>query len=119
MTTCAAKGKTRKTVKVKKGESYTFNTNKAAKYGANVRCTVTYRRTKTCKKMTISCSQFSLAAGDMVRVTRGKNRQTSAKVGVGVEVEAELGKNNLRSIKCQFVEKYQFKRAGASINVTH
>jgi len=75
VTTCAAKGKTRKTVKVKKGESYTFNTNKAAKYGANVRCTVAYRRTKTCKKMTISCSQFSLAAGDMVRVARGKNKQ--------------------------------------------
>jgi len=75
-TTCAAKGKTRKTVKVNKGESFTFNTNEAAKYGPNVRCTVVYRKMKTCKKMKISCSKFSLAAGDTMRVSRGRNKQT-------------------------------------------
>jgi len=76
VTTCAAKGKTKKTVKVNKGESYTFNTNKAGKYGANVKCTVTYRKMNSCKKMKISCSQFSLGGGDMLRVTRGRNKQT-------------------------------------------
>ena len=63
-------------MKVNKGEIFTFNTNQAAKYGPNVRCTVVYRKMKTCKKMKISCSKFSLAAGDMLRVSRGRNKQT-------------------------------------------
>merc|ERR550534_1707254 len=74
--TCAAKGRTKKTVDVGKGESYKFNTNEAAKYGPNVKCMVTYKRMNSCEKMAFSCDQFSLATGDMVRVTRGKNKQT-------------------------------------------
>merc|ERR1712013_850579 len=51
-------------------------TNKAAKYGANVRCLVTYKRRGSCKKMKVSCDQFSLATGDTLRVQRGRNKQT-------------------------------------------
>jgi len=76
VTTCAVRGKTKRTVKVRKGQSFTFKTQNKAKYGANVRCTVTYRKVKTCKKMKISCSKFSLNTGDMLQVIRGKNRQT-------------------------------------------
>ena len=62
---------------VNKGESYRFKTNKAAKYGPNVKCLVTYKRQGSCKKMRISCDeQFSLAAGDMLRVIRGRKKQT-------------------------------------------
>ena len=76
VTTCAARGKTKKVVLVNQGESYRFNTNEAAKYGANVKCLVTYKRRGSCKKMSVSCDQFSLAAGDMLRVQRGRNKQT-------------------------------------------
>ena len=74
--TCAARGKTKKVVLVNQGESYQFNTNEADKYGANVKCLVTYKRRGSCKKMSVSCNQFSLAAGDMLRVQRGRNKQT-------------------------------------------
>ena len=76
VTTCAAKGRTKKVVLVNKGESYQFKTNEAAKYGANVRCLVTYKRRGSCKKMKVSCDQFSLATGDTLRVQRGRNKQT-------------------------------------------
>ena len=76
MTTCAAKGKTRKTVRVGKGEIYTFNTNKAINYRGNVKCTVSYRKMKSCTRMRISCTQFSLGAGDILKVSAGKKRQT-------------------------------------------
>ena len=76
MTTCAAKGRTKKVVLVNKGESYQFKTNEAAKYGANVRCLVTYKRRGSCKKMKVSCDQFTLATGDSLRVQRGRNKQT-------------------------------------------
>ena len=62
---------------VKEGESYRFETNEAAKYGANVKCMVTYRRQGSCKKLRVACgNKFSLAAGDMLRVMRGRNKQT-------------------------------------------
>ena len=75
-TTCAAKGKTKEVVRVSSGESFTFSTNSAATYGGNVRCLVTYRRTNSCRKIELSCPQFSLGRGDFLRVTRGKNKQT-------------------------------------------
>ena len=74
--TCAARGRTKKVVLVNKGESYQFKTNEAAKYGANVRCLVTYKRRGSCKKMKVSCDQFTLATGDSLRVQRGRNKQT-------------------------------------------
>ena len=59
------------------GESYRFKSNEAAKYGPNVKCLVTYKRQGSCKKMRVLCGeQFSLAAGDMLKVTRGKKKQT-------------------------------------------
>jgi len=77
VTTCAAKGRTKEVVLVKEGESYRFETNEAAKYGANVKCMVTYRRQGSCKKLRVACgNKFSLAAGDMLRVIRGRNKQT-------------------------------------------
>ena len=76
VTTCAAKGKTRKVVKVSKGKVYTFDTNKASKYGPKVNCLATYKRTSNCKTMKLACSKFSLAGGDSLRVIRGKNRKT-------------------------------------------
>ena len=59
-----------------KGESYRFKTNKAAKYGPNVKCLVTYKRVGSCKKMQISCdtSNFHLASGDVMRLIRGRNK---------------------------------------------
>ena len=44
VTTCAARGRTKKVVVVNQGESYRFKTNEAAKYGPNVKCLVTYKR---------------------------------------------------------------------------
>merc|ERR1712117_1016286 len=76
VTTCAAKGRTKKVVLVKEGESYRFETNEASKYGPNVKCLVTYKRRGSCKKMRVSCDQFSLATGDTLRVQRGRNKQT-------------------------------------------
>ena len=50
---------------------YRFQTNEAAKYGPNVKCLITYKRQGNCKKMRVaSGEQFSLAAGDMLKVTR-------------------------------------------------
>merc|ERR1712108_37096 len=47
------------------------------KYGANVKCMVTYKRKGSCKKLIVACGdKFSLAAGDMLRVIRGRNKQT-------------------------------------------
>ena len=63
-------------MKVSKGKVFAFDTNAAAKYGANVKCGVTYRKMKNCKKMQLTCEEFSLAKGDSLRVTRGKNKKT-------------------------------------------
>jgi len=112
VTTCAAKGKTKRTVKVKKGDSYTLNTNKASKYRANVQCTVTYRKMSSCSKMKISCSKFSLGAGDMMRVIRGRNKQTFR--GSTGPVLATSGK----TIKVFFKSNRKKHGAGASCTVT-
>jgi len=61
---------------VEQGQSYTFNTNEADEYGANVRCTVNYKKMASCERMSISCSQFDLGNGDMLRVIRGGNKRT-------------------------------------------
>ena len=63
-------------VLVNEGESYRFKSNEAAKYGPSVKCLVTYKRRGSCKKMKISCDQFSMATGDYLRVIRGRNKQT-------------------------------------------
>ena len=65
----------KQTVKVEKGKSYSFKTNEGKRYGPNMRCDVVYKKIKGCKKMTFSCDQFSLGAGDSLRVKIGKNRQ--------------------------------------------
>ena len=61
---------------VNKGESYRFKTNKAAKYGPNIKCLVTYKRRGSCKKMQILCDTFNfhLASGDVMRLIRGRNK---------------------------------------------
>ena len=61
MPTCNAKGKTAKTVKVSKGKVFAFDTNAAAKYGANVKCGVTYRKMKNCKKIKQSTNYSALS----------------------------------------------------------
>ena len=66
---------TKKTVKVEKGKSYTFQTNDGNRYGPNMKCNLTYKKEKDCKKMKLSCDQFSLGAGDMMRVKAGKSKQ--------------------------------------------
>ena len=69
--TCAKK--TKKTVKVRNGESYTFKTNAdGSQYGANTKCSVSYKKMRGCKNLKISCDQFSLGAGDFLRVGKGK-----------------------------------------------
>ena len=70
--TCGAK-KTKKTVNVVNGETYTFKTNvDGGQYGANVRCVVKYKRTEGCKNknLRITCSKFSLGRGDFLRINR-------------------------------------------------
>ena len=61
---------------VNKGESYRFKTNKAAKYGPNIKCLVNYKRVGSCKKMEIMCGSFGLhlASGDVLRLIRGRNK---------------------------------------------
>ena len=76
VTTCAAEGRTRKTIRVAEGESYNFNTNSAAEYGADVRCTVNYKKTGSCTRLRILCNQFDLGNGDILRVVRGGNKRT-------------------------------------------
>ena len=76
VTTCAAQGRTKRTVRVEQGQSYTFNTNEADEYGPNVRCTVNYRKMASCERMRISCSQFDFGSGDVLRVIRGGNKRT-------------------------------------------
>ena len=67
--------KTKKTVKVQKGKSYSFKTNDGNKYGANMKCNVTFKKMKGCKTMKLSCDQFNLGGGDSLRVQRGKKKQ--------------------------------------------
>ena len=77
VTTCAIKGRTKEVVLVSDGERYKFKTNDAVKYGPNVKCLVTYKRQGNCKKMRVTCDeQFSLSAGDMLKVTRVRSKQT-------------------------------------------
>ena len=76
VTTCAADGRTRKTIRVAQGESYTFNTNSDDEYGADVRCTVNYKKTGSCNRLRILCNQFDLGNGDILRVIRGGNKRT-------------------------------------------
>ena len=66
---------TKKTVKVEKGKSYSFNTNEGNKYGANMKCNAVFKKMKGCKTMKLSCDQFSLGGGDSLRVQRGKKKQ--------------------------------------------
>ena len=58
-----------------KGESYNFQTNEGGRYGPNMKCNLTYKRMTGCKKMRISCDQFSLGSGDFLRVKAGKYRE--------------------------------------------
>jgi len=112
VTTCAAKGKTRKVVKVSKGKVYTFDTNKASKYGPNVNCLATYKRTSKCKTMKLSCSKFSLAGGDSLRVIRGKNRKTykgSSRPSLSTSA---------KTMKLFFKSNRKAHGAGATCNVT-
>merc|ERR1711936_781036 len=111
VTTCAAKGRTKKVVLVNKGESYRFNTNAAAKYGPNVKCLVTYKRRGSCKKMKISCDQFSMATGDYLRVIRGRNKQTFlSKTGPSLET-------NVKTMKLFFKSSRKKHGAGATCTV--
>ena len=57
---------------ITEGDIFRFNTNEASIYGANVNCLVTYKRLAPCDMMRVSCDQFSLASGDILRVTRVK-----------------------------------------------
>ena len=69
--TCGRRGKSRKTLKVINGETYKFNTNIDGKqYGANVRCSGTFKMMEGCKELTISCDKFNLGPGDYLRVNR-------------------------------------------------
>merc|ERR1712113_604986 len=78
--TCAKK--TKKTVKVRNGESYTFKTNAdGSQYGANTKCSVSYKKTRGCKNLKISCDQFSLGAGDFLRVGKGKKNTFKGNTG--------------------------------------
>jgi len=55
-------GKSSKRILIKKGDSFSFNTNPdgAATYQPKMKCSVVYRRAKTCKKMKFSCSSFDV-----------------------------------------------------------
>merc|ERR1712117_626843 len=70
-TTCAAEGKFREKVNVKKGESYIFKTNQGNKYGPNVDCRVIYKKAKSCRVMWMRCSKFKVETGDVLKVTTG------------------------------------------------
>ena len=41
-----------------------------------MKCNLTYKRMSGCKKMKISCDQFSLGAGDFLRIKAGKYKET-------------------------------------------
>ena len=69
-TTCAATGRTRKKVLVREpGDSFIFETNEAAEFGANVNCLVTYKISETCTDTWIHCDRFFLGSGEILRVT--------------------------------------------------
>ena len=67
--------KTKKTVKVEKGKSYSFKTNAGNKYGPNTKCNVAFKKMNGCKTMKLSCDEFNLGGGDSLRVQRGKKKQ--------------------------------------------
>jgi len=84
--TCAKKTKT--TVNVEKGKSYSFQTNEGTRYGPNMKCNLTYKRMSGCKKMKISCDQFSLGAGDFLRIKAGKYKETfKGQTGPSIETK--------------------------------
>merc|ERR1719481_105680 len=69
--TCKTKGKTKKRAKVKGLERHLFRTNNpGSKYGSNVQCSATYKRTGRCTIMKISCDQFKLKGNDFLYVKR-------------------------------------------------
>ena len=60
---------TEETFPVKAEDKLGFNTNEAAKYGKNIRCTVNYIMESSCNKMMVSC-KLKLEAGDFFYVQR-------------------------------------------------
>ena len=68
----AARGKTRKTVLIRKGSYFWFDTNvEGMEIGAKVNCLVTYKRLPSCGKgMRIHCDEFALAPGDIMRMVK-------------------------------------------------
>ena len=54
---------------MKAGDKLGFNTNEAAKYGKNIRCSVNYIIQASCNKMMVSC-KLKLGTGDFFFVQR-------------------------------------------------
>ena len=59
--------KTEETFSVKAGDIHTFKTNKAPKYGKNIRCTVNYIIKASCNMMELKC-KLELGWGDFFYV---------------------------------------------------
>merc|ERR1719450_2106433 len=55
-------GKSSKTITIREGDSFEFNSNPdgAADYKNKQRCTVKYKRAKSCKEMQVECQSFNV-----------------------------------------------------------
>jgi len=67
-------GKSTKTITVKDGDSYSFNSNPddADNYENKEKCTVKYKRGGSCKELKFECQSFNLQKGDKLII--GKNK---------------------------------------------
>ena len=67
-------GKSKATISIGTGDSYTFTTQEGAEYLPKTDCTVKYVKQRSCKKVQLSCDSFAMAKGDVLLVRAGKQR---------------------------------------------
>jgi len=94
------KKKTKEIVNVEKGKIYSFKTNEGGRYESNTRCQVSYKKMTGCGKLKLSCTEFSLAAGDSLRIKMGKEKETFKGTNLpNLEAKSKIMKVFFRSNK--------------------
>ena len=65
-----------KTISIRNGDNFAFNTNDDGKYSKNMNCQVNYIMESSCQKINMQCQTFKIANGDFLNVKKGKAKPT-------------------------------------------
>jgi len=116
------RGRLSKKIKIGEGDSFSFNTqdDSMATYAPKTKCFATYKKQRSCPKMTFSCSEFDLKNNDPKMCKKGDrmilkigDQKTSYCQKNGPSVEVISG-----SLRVSFTSNARKQAAGAKCTIS-